>query len=79
MKRVQLLGFVALLAVTACGSPGRPVGLPPPEYDPPRVEPWSPPATAAAAPAAEPEISTAPPAGPENEGGSGATLPPGTP
>ena len=80
------------LCLTACGAPGRPHGLPDPEYQQPQVEPW-PPASAAApavpAPANEPAdepaivgVEPAPegPAGlPQNVGGSGATLPAGTP
>jgi hypothetical protein len=86
-KRLCLL---AALALAACGPPGRPQGLPPPEYEVPAVAPWSP---ASAAPAAAepapvvPEgsgagVEPAPeaPAGlPQNAGGSGATLPAGTP
>jgi hypothetical protein len=75
------LTTIALLALNACGTPGRPVGLPPPEYQEPKVEPWAPPpaATAPSSSIAEPQPPLEPPpaATPENVGGSGATLPPG--
>lgn len=83
---VCALAFGAVLV--ACGSPGRPSGLPSPDYAVPTVEPW-PPASAAAANAVPPDaepagqgVEPAPeePAGPrQNAGGSGATLPAGTP
>lgn len=84
MTKLYFVTGIALLALNACGSAGRPVGVPPPEYEQPRVEPWTPPAVApspSAAPA-EPEpvpAASLPAAPPENLGGSGATLPPGTP
>ena len=70
-----------------CGnSAARPVGLPPPEYQQPQVEPWppasasaSPPAAASAMESAPPPAASAAPLAPEVTGGSGATLPPGTP
>lgn len=83
-------GHVALaLTLAACGAPGRPSGLPAPEYEEPKLDPWP----SAAAPAATKSdaavagsaglgVEPAPeaPAGlPQNAGGSGATLPPGTP
>ena len=87
--------FCAVIAASlvGCGTPGRPVGLPPPEYEEPRVEPWSPPAAPSAPPSAEPEpppsaapppdpaASAAPPlSAPPLEGGGGSgTLRPGTP
>ena len=80
------LGFT--LALAACGAPGRPSGLPPPEYEQPGVEPWPPASEAPAnggAPASQSSsvgVEPAPegPAGlPQNPGGSGATLSPGTP
>jgi predicted small lipoprotein YifL len=88
------LGFALLLSFAGCGTPGRPVGLPPPEYEQPRVEPWLPAsvetskAGAAGAPSAAGAqaggngIEPAPeaPAGLRgNSGGSSATLSPGTP
>ena len=87
MKR--MLGSFALgWCLAACGAPGRPSGLPPPEYEKPQVDPWTP----ASAPAeiVESPPPEAPPAGvtpapegpaglPQNAGGSGATLPPGNP
>ncbi len=83
MKMLFRFASAVLWLACACGAPGRPSGLPPPEYVQPTVEPYSPPipapATAGPAePAAEPaEPPPAPPA--ENVGGSGATLPAGTP
>jgi hypothetical protein len=87
MTQLYFPTTIALLALNACGSSGRPVGLPPPEYQSPHVEPWTPPAGAPAAgppaptaetpPQAAPEPQAAP--APENLGGSGATLPAGTP
>jgi hypothetical protein len=84
------LGFT--LALAACGAPGRPSGLPPPEYEQPRVDPWpavsetpatgGAPVSAPASPSAGVGVGPAPeePAGlPQNAGGSGATLSPGTP
>lgn len=94
--KTHLCGLLLSLCLMACGAPGRPSGLPDPEYQQPQVEPW-PPASAAvptaAPPTAEPAdepaderakvgIEPAPeaPAGlPQNAGGSGATLPAGTP
>lgn len=85
-KRLCVLNLGVLLA--GCGTPGRPSGLPAPEYEVPQLEPW-PPVSAAAAKAGAPAVEPAPmgvepapeePAGlPQNAGGSGATLPPGTP
>jgi hypothetical protein len=87
------LCFALLAALLAgCGTPGRPVGVPPPEYEEPHVEPW-PPASAEAAKPAAPLQAPAPsgsadgvgpapevPAGAgHNSGGSGARLSPGTP
>jgi hypothetical protein len=77
MIKLYFLTTIALLALNACGTPGRPVGLPPPEYQEPQVEPWTPPSAAPAQ--APPEPPAAPAAAPENLGGSGATLPAGTP
>jgi hypothetical protein len=85
--------FAALTATclgfaVACGgaSAAPPVGLPPPEYQEPRVEPWPPPSASslpASLPPAEGVVNEAPgqamPAAPEGSGGSGATLPPGIP
>lgn len=84
-----------LLLLSSCGAPGRPVGLPPPEYEQPSVAPWPSPGAEAAkpgaadapAPAVTPAsgaggVERAPeaPAGPSgNSGGSSATLSPGTP
>jgi hypothetical protein len=84
MTKLYFVTGIALLALNACGPTPRPTGLPPPEYEEPRVEPWAPPAAAAAPSAAAPEPepaapAPAPAATPENLGGSGATLPPGTP
>ena len=84
MTKLHFVTGIALLALSACGSAARPTGLPPPEYEQPRVEPWTPPAPAVAPSAvpAEPEPAASAPlpaAPPENLGGSGATLPPGTP
>lgn len=74
-----------LATVVACGAAKRPAGLPAPEYEDPRVEPWNPPQaapTATEAPAIEPaggEPAPEEPVGPSgNNGGSGATLSPGT-
>jgi hypothetical protein len=82
-------GLVVLVleVLGACGPAPRPSGLPPPEYEQPQVEPWSPPSAAptsapVTAPAPAPEtVVPAPPtaAPPESTGGSGATLPAGTP
>jgi hypothetical protein len=80
------LGAVALaLSLTGCGAAGRPSGLPAPEYEEPKIDPWPSAATGqggAAAAAGVVGVEPAPeaPAGPpENLGGSGATLSPGTP
>jgi|GEM_PF-5089699 len=85
-ERLCLLAWGVLL--TACGPVGRPSGLPAPEYEVPQLDPW-PPASSATAKAGAPAVEPAPvgvepapeePAGPpQNAGGSGATLPPGTP
>jgi hypothetical protein len=86
MKSRSLL--LCLCLFSACGGAAKlPPGLPPPEYEEPRVEPW-PPASASAAPtaapeappaasSAEPPLAPAAPAG--GSGGSGASLSPGTP
>ena len=80
--------WVVAVSLAGCGAPGRPVGLPPPEYEVPQVVPWSPPGAEAAkagAPAVEPAPVGVEPAPeeaaglPQNAGGSGATLAPGTP
>jgi hypothetical protein len=79
--------FIGGVLLVGCGTPGRPSGLPAPEYEVPHVAPWPPPSSAsAAAPAAPtpPPVGVEPaleePAGPpQNAGGSGATLPPGNP
>ncbi|HYQ17444.1 MAG TPA: hypothetical protein VEQ58_16840 [Polyangiaceae bacterium] len=74
----------------ACGAPGRPVGLPAPEYEEPKVEAWPP---ASAQPAKSPEaappsaseteqgVTPAPeePAGPPGNVGGSATLGAGSP
>jgi hypothetical protein len=84
--RLWLIGLS--LALPACGAPRRPSGLPPPEYEQPRVEPWPPvaesPATGGSPASQSPAVGVGPapeePAGlPQNVGGSGATLSPGTP
>jgi hypothetical protein len=74
--------WLSFWLLAACGASKLPPGLPPPEYEEPRVEPW-PPASASAAPpvtpapdAPEPTAPTGPAGG---SGGSGATLSPGTP
>jgi len=89
------LCFALLFTLVGCGTPGRPVGLPPPEYEQPHVEPW-PPASAEAprggavggsGGTATPNndalgVGLAPeaPAGARgNSGGTSATLSPGTP
>jgi hypothetical protein len=77
MNRFYFSTTIALLALNACGTPGRPVGLPAPEYEQPHVEPWTPPAASAAPAEPPPPEAEAPPA-PENVAGSGATLPAGT-
>ena len=83
----RLYASVLGVLLAGCGAPGRPSGLPPPEYEVPQVAPWSPPGAEAAkagAPAVEPaQVGVEPgpeeAAGlPQNAGGSGATLPPGT-
>jgi hypothetical protein len=90
MTRWRFGLLVGLGVWAGCGPAPRPTGLPPPEYEEPRVEPWTPasatPATAGAAPAAPPDPvpepvvpAPGPAAPPENTGGSGATLPAGTP
>jgi len=88
--KTYLCGLLLCSCLIACGAPGRPSGLPDPEYEQPQATPW-PPASAAAvkggAPATEPEpepvgAKPAPegPAGPpQGTSGSGATLPPGIP
>ena len=72
---VFLAGWLA-----GCGSPTRPSGLPAPEYQAPLVAPW-PPVGSVAPPESAPEPSEhdSAPAAPQNGGGSGATLPAGTP
>ena len=71
--------LVLPLLLASCGTPGRPVGLPPPEYEEPHVEPWPPtsaePAKGGAPPASTENVGVEPapeaPAGPpENRGGS---------
>jgi hypothetical protein len=81
MTKLYFSTTIALLALNACGSAGRPVGLPAPEYEQPKVEPWTPPPAAAAPSPPEPQAAPEPPpsAAPENVAGSGATLPAGTP
>lgn len=81
MTKLYFLTTIALLALNACGTPGRPVGLPPPEYQEPHVEPWAAPSAAPAPAPTEPPVQAepVPAAAPENLGGSGATLPAGTP
>jgi len=81
--------FALILLLTACGTPGRPVGLPAPEYQEPLVEPW-PPASAqpskipqptpGSTPETEQGVTPAPeePAGPPGNVGGSATLGPGT-
>jgi hypothetical protein len=83
-KRLWSLALVFTLA--GCGAPGRPTGLPAPEYEEPKVEPWLAPeaakggAAGSAAVGAGVEPAPEAPAGlPQNAGGSGATLPAGTP
>jgi hypothetical protein len=84
----HLAAVVALILAVGCGSPNRPTGLPAPEYQEPVVEPWSPPASSAApsaepapvaAPSSAPGEVVAPSPPPAGTGGSGATLPAGTP
>lgn len=82
-----------VLLIFSCGSPGRPVGLPPPEYQEPQVPAWPPGSTA---PPKDPEspppapsaavlegqgVTPAPeaPAGPPGNAGGSATLAPGSP
>ncbi len=87
--RLWSLALALALALGGCGAPGRPSGLPPPEYEEPNVEPWSPaPGEAAKGGAPAPDSSApigvepapeAPAGPPQNAGGSGATLRPGTP
>jgi len=88
--KTRRYSFALALSLASCGAPGRPSGLPAPEYEEPQVAPWP-----AAVPSAEPAqggataanstpagVEPAPeaPAGPpQNAGGSGATLSPGTP
>jgi hypothetical protein len=81
MNKLYFFTTIALLALDACGSSGRPVGLPAPEYEQPQVEPWTPPSAAVAPSPPEPQATPepAPVAAPENVAGSGATLPAGTP
>ena len=86
--KTPLCWLVLLLPLAGCGTPPRPVGLPPPEYEEPRVEPWpaasaEPAKGGAAATATEsvgvepaPEALAGPP---RNSGGTSATLSPGTP
>jgi hypothetical protein len=86
---MKTLAFIATLLVVACGAPGRPSGLPAPEYEEPQVEPWQPapgalsPKTLEAAPTSESGGGNGAPPAPAatggSSGGSGATLSPGTP
>lgn len=85
--KTSLCLLVVGLCSASCGAPGRPNGLPPPEYEVPQVAPWQPVSAAPPQAQAPPEpaaegVEPAPeaPAGlPQNAGGSGATLPAGTP
>ena len=87
--KTSLGGVVLAVMLAGCGAPGRPSGLPAPEYEEPKVDPWPPAAapetaksSAAVAGSAAVGVEPAPeaPAGlPQNAGGSGATLSPGTP
>ncbi|HKY40606.1 MAG TPA: hypothetical protein VJN18_31945 [Polyangiaceae bacterium] len=93
LGRFGLVMVVMLRVLFGCGPAPRPSGLPPPEYEQPRVEPWPPPGAAAgsagAASVAPPETAEAPepvlpaastsPPPAQNAGGSSATLPAGTP
>lgn len=82
---ISSAGLMLALSLGACGTPGRPQGLPPPEYEVPKTEPWplgSVEPTPSAAPSPAPsEAPAAPPEAPAppDAGGSGATLSPGTP
>ncbi len=80
--------YLLLCAWLACGvgcggNTTRPTGLPAPEYQEPQVSPWPPASASPAPPAVEEKAESVPPdaapAPPEGTGGSGATLPPGTP
>lgn len=81
MTKLKFVIGIALLALQACSPAPRPAGLPPPEYEEPKLEPWTPPSALPASSAEpvvpEPAGPPAPPVAPENVGGSGATLPPG--
>jgi hypothetical protein len=80
MKKRRCWPVLPLL-LASCGTPGRPVGLPPPEYEEPHVEPWptasAEPANSSAPPASTESVGVEPapeaPAGPpENGGGTAA-------
>ena len=85
--KTRLCSLMLAFTLAACGAPGRPTGLPAPEYEEPKVDPWLPAvapdaAKDGAAGSAVVGVEPAPeaPAGlPQNAGGSGATLPAGTP